>query len=215
MDAFSLRVPLGDNLINFIFLGSLLLLVAARFVLIPKDESIFKFKSLVIENENFTLYVTLCSLIHIVLLTLALFPFFNLVIPFYNSEILKLLILFIIIFIYQVVSYTLGNGFFLILGKNKEYQENYKNRYIFLFIKLLIAIFLCFIVYYTSIPKVYIPYIAIGIISVSLIAEWIWLMFFIKKQINLPGYYEFLYLCTFEILPALCILKLVFLGDKP
>jgi hypothetical protein len=145
---------------------------------------------------------------------LTLLPFFNIAIPFYNSELLKLIILFIILLIYQVASYTLGNGFFLILGKNKEYLENYRNRFIFLFIKLFVTILLCFAIYYTNIPAEFTPYITIGSIFVLLISEWIWLMFFIKKQIKLLGYYEFLYLCTFEILPALCVLKLVFLGDK-
>ncbi|MDR2122225.1 MAG: DUF4271 domain-containing protein [Flavobacteriaceae bacterium] len=210
----TIRTPIGDNLINFILLGSLLLLIISRFILISKDEPVFRLKSIPIENENFTLYVTICSFIYIILLSLTLLPFFNIVVPFFNSKLLKLTILFIILFIYQVASYTLGNGFFLILGKNKEYQENYKNRFIFLFIKLFVVILLCFAIYYANIPPKYTFYIAIGIISVLLISEWIWLMFFIKKQIKLPGYYEFLYLCTFEILPALCVFKLVFLGDK-
>ncbi len=208
------KVLLGDNLINFIFLGCLLLLILSRFILVPKNEPIFRFKIIPTENENFTLYIAICSFIYTILLSLALLPFFKLVIPFYDSELLKLIILFLILFIYQLTSYTLGNGFFLILGKNKEYQENYKNRFIFLFIKLFVTILLCLITYYTDIPKEYSSYIIIGTLSILLISEWIWLIFFIKKQINLLGYYEFLYLCTFEILPALCVLKLVFLGDK-
>ncbi len=208
------RGVLGDDLINFIFLSCLLLLILFRFILIPKNEPIFKIKSIPSENENFTLYVTICSFIYTLLLSLVLLPFFNLVIPFYNSELLKLVILFVTLFIYQLVSYVLGNGFFLILGKNKEYQEQYKNRFIFLFIKLFVIILLCFIIYYTDIPKEYTSYLTIGAICFLLVSEWIWLMFFIKKQIKLLGYYEFLYLCTFEILPALCVLKLVFLGDK-
>lgn len=206
-----LRSSLGDDLINFTFLGSLLLLVLSRFILIPKSEPIFKFSSLSFESENFTLYIAICSFVYTVILALVLFPFFDIVIPFYQSEILKFIILFIILLIYHVFSYILGNAFFLILGKNKEYKENYKNRYIFLFLKLFIFIFLCFAIYYSNIPKEYLTYITIGTLFTLLILEWIWLIFFIKKRINISKYYEFLYLCTFEILPALCILKLVFL----
>jgi hypothetical protein len=208
------RILLGDDLINFILLGSLLLLIISRYVLIPKNEPVFRFKSIPTENENFTLYIAVCSFIYTILLSLVLLPFFNIVIPFYNSKLLRLTILFIILFIYQVATYILGNGFFLILGKNSEYQKNYKNRFIFLFIKLFIIILLCFSTYYINIPQEYNFYLTIGILSVLIISEWIWLMFFIKKQIKLPGYYEFLYLCALEILPALCVLKLVFLGDK-
>lgn len=206
-----LRSPLGDDLINFTFLGSLLLLALFRFILLPKDEPIFKFSSLSAENENFTLYIAICNSVYIIILALVLFPFFKIVIPFYQSEILKFIILFIILLIYHVFSSTLGTSFFFILGKNKEYTENYKNRYIFLFIKLFVLIFLCFIIYYTNINKEYLSYATIVTLSALLISEWIWLIFFIKKQINISTYYEFLYLCTFEILPALCILKLVFL----
>lgn len=208
------KIPLGDNLVNFILLGSLLLLIISRFLLIPKDEPIFRFRSIPTENENFTLYVAICSFVYTVILALTLLPFFTVVIPFYNTEALKLISLFVILTIYQVSSYTLGNGFLLILGKNKEYQINYNNRFIFLFIKLFITILLCFTIYYTDISVQYAPYFVVGTLSFLLVTEWIWLMFFIKNQIKLPGYYEFLYLCTFEILPALYVLKLVFLGDK-
>ena len=208
------KIPLGDNLVNFILLGSLLLLIISRFLLIPKDEPIFRFRSIPTENENFTLYVAICSFVYTVILSLTLLPFFTLVIPFYNTEALRFISLFIILTIYQVSSYTLGNGFLLILGKNKEYQNNYNNRFIFLFIKLFIVILLCFTIYYTNIPSHFTPFIVLGTISFLLIIEWIWLMFFIKKKIKLPDYYEFLYLCIFEILPALYVLKLVFLGDK-
>lgn len=206
-----LRSPLGDDLINFTLLGSLLLLALSRFILLPKNEPIFKFSSTPVENENFTLYIAICNSIYTIILALVLFPFFKIVIPFYQSKILKFIILFIILLIYHVFSSTLGTSFFFILGKNKEYKENNKNRYIFLFIKLFVLIFLCFIIYYTNITKEYLSYITIGTLSALLISEWIWLIFFIKKQINISTYYEFLYLCTFEILPALCILKLVFL----
>lgn len=208
------KIPLGDNLVNFILLGSLLLLIISRFLLIPKDEPIFRFRSIPTENENFTLYVAICSFVYTVILSLTLLPFFTIVIPFYNTEALRFISLFIILTIYQVSSYTLGNGFLLILGKNKEYQNNYNNRFIFLFIKLFIVMLLCFTIYYTNIPSHFTPFIVLGTISFLLIIEWIWLMFFIKNQIKLPGYYEFLYLCIFEILPALYVLKLVFLGDK-
>ena len=208
------KIPLGDNLVNFILLGSLLLLIISRFLLIPKDEPIFRFRSIPPDNENFTLYVSICRFVDTVILSLTLLPLFTIVIPFYNTEALRFISLFIILTIYQVSSYTLGNGFLLILGKNKEYQNNYNNRFIFLFIKLFIVILLCFTIYYTNIPSHFTPFIVLGTISFLLIIEWIWLMFFIKNQIKLPGYYEFLYLCIFEILPALYVLKLVFLGDK-
>ena len=208
------KIPLGDNLVNFILLGSLLLLIISRFLLIPKDEPIFRFRSIPTENENFTLYVAICSFVYTVILSLTLLPFFTIVIPFYNTEALRFISLFIILTIYQVSSYTLGNGFLLILGKNKEYQNNYNNRFIFLFIKLFIVILLCFTIYYTNIPSHFTPFIVLGTISFLLIIEWIWLMFFIKNQIKIPGYYEFLYLCIFEILTSLYVLKLVFLGDK-
>ena len=75
------KIPLGDNLVNFILLGSLLLLIISRFLLIPKDEPIFRFRSIPTENENFTLYVAICSFVYTVILALTLLPFFTVVIP--------------------------------------------------------------------------------------------------------------------------------------
>ncbi|MDR3272248.1 MAG: DUF4271 domain-containing protein [Flavobacteriaceae bacterium] len=203
------RVLLGDDFVNFLFLGSLFLLVSARMILIPNEKSMFRFSFLDVENENFSLYSLICGLVYNILVPLMLLPFFHRDFAFYNTVWIRYLVLFAAVFAYQIFTYTAGNVFLQILAE-KDTTNNYRQRYTFLFIKLVTAVFLCFIIYYTPIKGHFLFYIVIVSTCLLWVCEWIWLMFFIKQSIKIPNYYEILYLCTFEILPALCLLKLVF-----
>lgn len=204
------KIVLGNDFVNFIFLGSLVLLVISRLILRSNAKALFGFSSMDMENGNFSLYIVICGLIYNFLLSLLLLPFFNKVFAFYNSEWLRYLILFTAIFIYQLFTYSAGNIFLRILGKEDREKNNYLYRFVFLFIKLFAAILLCIVVYYTPFKGQYLLHIVIVTTCLLWVCEWIWLMFFIKSNIKVPNYYEFLYLCTFEILPALCLLKWVF-----
>ncbi|TWP26634.1 DUF4271 domain-containing protein [Apibacter muscae] len=208
------RPSIDDNLINYIVLSSLFILVLSRIVLLPKKESFFRFKALMGEDENFTLFTSICALLYLIFLSLVLVPFFKIHIPFNNSQLAKISLIFTFLCIYHVTSHVLGNSFIYILGKKEEYKVNNINNFRFTFIKLVISILLCFIIYYTNIPRFYALNIAIFTLGIILTLEWIYLMFFIKKNINIPNYYDFLYLCAFKILPTLCLIKIAFLGEE-
>lgn len=210
------KISLGNDFINFVFLGGLLFLVISRFILIPNTDSIFKFNAQPEEEtepENRVLYTGLCYLIYLCFFTLLMIPYVKFDLPFFNQDWIQFIVIFSFLCIYEVIRYIFVGGFFFSMGKISEYQDNYRPRYFFIFIKLIVVLLLNCLIYYTKIPPNYHVYFLLGSGILVFVSEWVTAFFFIKNKLKIPSYYVFLYLCTLEILPVLCICKLTFIDN--
>lgn len=189
-------------------LSIMLLIGGARLLFQKKFSALGNLTSFLDVQENTIPFSFFINFILSILVALILCPFTK---PFFNigiwTNFSHLIIITLIVVIYMVIRFLIDGFISIILDLSNDYKSITNTKIFFRVFTIILLLLLNFALYYSSFSKNIILYIALGVIVLTIILEYIYQLRKSGNSALYGSYYFILYLCVLEILPALYVLK--------
>lgn len=191
----------------FIMLLCVLLLIGgSRFVFQKKFNALWNLNNFKDVQDNTIPFSFFINIVLSVLIGLILSPFTQ---PLFNigtwTDFSHLIVIILIIIAYITLRFLLDGFISLILGLEDEYKTTTNIKTFFRIFTVLFLLLLNFALYYSTINKTNILYIALGVMVLTLILEYFQQINKSRNKAIYGSYYFILYLCVLEILPILYV----------